>query len=150
MSDFVHIELATQDPAAAKKFYGKLFGWKLKDMAMEGGTYTMFDTGGKGPHGGITKTMGDQPTGWINYIGVASVKKTIEKARAMGAKVYVEYQEIPGMGALGVMADPTGATIAVWEPKAMPKVPARKKAAKKAAKKAPAKKKAAKKAAKRR
>ena len=156
MSDFVHLELATQDPAAAKKFYAKVFGWKMKDTAMPGGTYTVFDTGGKGPQGGITSVMGEQPTAWLAYLGVRSVKATIKKAQALGAKIFVEYQEIPGMGALGVMADPTGATIAVWEPKAMPKkaaakkAPARKAAKKTAVKKTAAKKTAVKKTAKRR
>jgi uncharacterized protein len=150
MSDFVHMELSTPDPAAAKAFYGKLFGWKLKDMAMEQGTYTMFDTGGKGPMGGITAPMmPNQPTAWLGYIGVKSVKASVEKARSLGATVYVDYQEVPKMGAFAIMADPTGATIAIWEPFAPPpapkKAPAKKKAAKKATKKAPAKKKAAKK-----
>lgn len=148
MSDFVHMELATPDVAAAKAFYAKLFGWKMKDTPMPGGTYTIFDTGGKGPHGGLTTPMmPEQPTGWLAYIGVKSLKATIAKAKSLGAKVYVEHQEVPGMGSLGVFADPTGATIAVWEPAPMPPPPkkapkkkAAKKAAKKVAKKAPAKK----------
>ena len=31
---FCHIELSTSDVAAAKKFYTKLFDWKLSDMPM--------------------------------------------------------------------------------------------------------------------
>ncbi len=34
---FVHIELNTTDPKAAKSFYGRLFNWQLEDMDMGGG-----------------------------------------------------------------------------------------------------------------
>ena len=40
---FVHVELQTNDPASARKFYTSLFGWKLQDVPMPGGTYTMID-----------------------------------------------------------------------------------------------------------
>ena len=50
---FVHVELQTNDPAGAKKFYSSLFGWKLQDVPMAGGmTYTMIDVGG-GTGGGM-------------------------------------------------------------------------------------------------
>src|SRR5438132_2142855 len=57
---FVHVELHTGDPAKAKAFYSKLFGWKLKDMPMPGGeSYTMIDVG-EGTGGGM---MTAQPPG---------------------------------------------------------------------------------------
>jgi len=43
---FVHVELQTNDPGSARKFYTSLFGWKLQDVPMAGGTYTMIDVGG--------------------------------------------------------------------------------------------------------
>ena len=42
---FVHVELQTNDPTSARKFYTSLFGWKLQDVPMAGGTYTMIDVG---------------------------------------------------------------------------------------------------------
>ncbi len=73
MSAFVHMELSTDDPTAAKAFYKKLFGWKLKDQQMPNGVYTTFDTRTGGPGGGITaKTMPGQPTAWLPYVGVKS------------------------------------------------------------------------------
>ena len=153
MSKLVHVEHNSQDPAAAKKFYKGLFGWKMKDMKMgDGSVYTMFESG-EGIGGGLQKApMADQPSAWLNYVGVASVKKAMAKAAKLGATVVVPFHELPGMGALGVFVDPTGAACAVWEPEnpAPPVAKAVKKDAKakeKAAKKdAKAKKKAAKKA----
>ncbi|MGZ5074869.1 MAG: VOC family protein, partial [Usitatibacter sp.] len=41
---FVHVELNTQDLPKAKEFYGKLFGWKTKDVDMgPAGTYVVID-----------------------------------------------------------------------------------------------------------
>src|SRR5262245_35560897 len=139
MSAFVHMELSTSDPEAAKNFYKELFGWKLTDQKMEDGSvYTMLDTRSGPPGGGIMrKMMPEQPTAWMGYVGVKSARKAMEKARALGATPIVEYKEIPGYGAFGIFVDPTGAAIAVWEPAPRAKKPAPKK---KTAKKASAKK----------
>ncbi len=133
MSAFVHHELSTSDPAAAKKFYKRLFGWKFQDMKMpDGSVYAMFTTDGK-EGGGIQKhQMPGQPTAWLQYIAVPSVKKAMAKAAKLGASTIVEYMPVPGHGAFGVFADPTGAHCAVWEAAAKP---AAKKTAKPAAKK---------------
>lgn len=124
---FVHIELGTDDIGRAKKFYKALFDWKLTDMP-EG--YTMINVG-KGTGGGMMKKqMPEQPTMWLPYVEVDSVKKTVAKAKKAGAGVMVEYMAIGDMGAIGVLADPTGAAFGVWEKgKAAPR------RAKKAAKK---------------
>jgi predicted enzyme related to lactoylglutathione lyase len=129
---FAHIELSTDDVEAAKKFYKSLFGWKLKDMKAQ--DYTMIDVG-KGTGGGMMKKqMPQQPTMWMPYVQVDSVKKIVDKAKKAGANVMVEYQSIGEMGAIGVLMDPAGAAFGVWEMgKPAPK-PA-KKAAKKASKK---------------
>lgn len=152
---FAHIELTTVDLKAAKTFYGKVFAWKLTDMP--GMPYTMIDVGG-GTGGGMQpKPMPEAPTGWMPYVQVESVKKTVSKAQKAGATVLLPFQAIGEMGAIGVFADPQGAVIGIWEagPSAKPaetpsaaetSSPAAKKAAKKVAKKpAPAAKKASKK-----
>ncbi|HEY3359584.1 MAG TPA: VOC family protein [Polyangia bacterium] len=129
---FVHIELTTGDVKQAKQFYRALFDWKLTDQKMGPGmVYTMIDVG-KGTGGGLqAKPMPDAPTGWLPYVEVEDVKKTLAKAEKKGAKILLDYHEIPGgMGSLGIFLDPTGAMLGVWA--AAPKrAPARKPAAKK-------------------
>lgn len=143
---FVHIELSTDDVAGAKKFYKKLFAWKIKDMKSPGMPYTLIDFGSKTAGGGITgKQMPDQPTAWLAYVEVASVKKTLAKVDAAGGRVVVPFMPIGDMGAIGVLLDPAGAALGLWE---KAKVKAKKKAPKKAAKKSAPKKAAKKKAAK--
>jgi hypothetical protein len=127
---FAHIELNTTDLGAAKKFYKKVFDWKLQDMpAGEGPPYTMIGVG-KGVGGGMqVKAMPEAPTQWIAYVEVADVKKTLAKAEKNGAKVVLPKMDIGEMGSIGIFIDPAGASLGVWATKP-------KKAAKKPAKKA--------------
>jgi len=130
MSAFVHMELSTDDPEAAKSFYKRLFGWKLTDQKMPNGVYTLVDTRAGGPGGGIMAKMDpSQPTAWLPYVGVKSVKKSMETAKTLGATPVVEHKQIPGYGALGIFVDPTGATFAVWEAEQRAARPAPKKKA---------------------
>lgn len=133
---FCHIELSTDDVSNAKKFYRSVFKWKLSDMKMGPGmTYTMIDVG-KGVGGGMQpKQMPDAPTAWLPYVEVDDVKKTIARAAKAGARVIVDYQPLPDMGALGIFQDPRGAVLGIWE---AAKKPVRKAAPKKKAARKPA------------
>jgi predicted enzyme related to lactoylglutathione lyase len=117
---FVHVELATTDLPKAKAFYGALFDWKLDDMPMGSETYTMIDVGKPeyGCGGGMMKIpMPGMPSAWLAYIGVDDVKAATEKAKSLGAQVLRDVTEIPNYGAFSVLVDPTGAAIALWQPK---------------------------------
>lgn len=138
---FVHVELTTSDLGQAKKFYKALFGWKLTDTPMPGGmNYTLIDVGG-GVGGGMqAQPMPDAPTAWLAYVLVDDVKKSIATARKNGATIILDYQEVMGMGALGIFVDPAGAMLGLWQtfkPAPAQKPAARRKAA---AKKSPARK----------
>ncbi len=128
---FAHIELSTDNPAKAKKFYKSLFSWKLTDMPMGPMTYTMIDTGSKEAGGGIQeKMMPDAPSAWLSYVQVEDVKKTLSKAKKLGAKIMMEWTSIGEFGAIGIFFDPTGAALGVWEAPKKAKRPAKKKARK--------------------
>jgi predicted enzyme related to lactoylglutathione lyase len=53
---FVHVELNTTDLTQAKTFYEKLFDWKMQDIPMPQGSYTMIDVG-EGTGGGMMKQL---------------------------------------------------------------------------------------------
>jgi predicted enzyme related to lactoylglutathione lyase len=109
---FVHVELNTDDVGKAKKFYTRLFDWKLSTMSLD---YTGIDVGKGGAGGGMQKKpMPNAPSMWLPYVQVDDVKKTVAKARKLGAAVHVDYMEIGDMGAIGVFSDPSGAAIGVW------------------------------------
>jgi predicted enzyme related to lactoylglutathione lyase len=128
---FAHIELTTDNLAQSEKFYRSVFAWKLR--AMPGMNYTMIEVG-EGTGGGMqNRPMPEAPTGWLAYVAVDDVKKTMAKAKKGGATPVLEYQDIGDMGAIGVFVDPQGSPLGIWAQKK----PARaaKKASKKVAKK---------------
>src|SRR5687768_4588518 len=109
MPKFGHMELATDDPDGAKRFYGELFGWKFQEMPFEGGMYTMVADADGGGIGGISrKMMPGQPTAWLGYIIVPSAEKSVAKAKALGAHVIMDKTEVPNMGIFAIFTDPTG------------------------------------------
>ncbi len=115
---FVHVELATTDVNKAKSFYTSLFDWKLEDHDMGGGeTYSIIKVG-EGTGGGMMKhPMQGEPSSWLPYILVEDVATTTAKAKSLGAKIIRDVSEVPGMGKFAIVIDPTGATIAFWQPK---------------------------------
>jgi uncharacterized protein len=110
---FSWCELMTTDAAAAKAFYGKLFGWEMEDMAMPEMTYTVVKVGGN-MIGGIMaippKAQGMPPM-WGAYVTVDNVDLTARTAQELGGKLLVPPQDIPDVGRFCVIQDPQGATI---------------------------------------
>ena len=115
---FVHVELNTTNVDKAKDFYKQLFDWKLSDMEMgPSGTYTIIDVG-DGTGGGLLKNPEPgMPSFWLAYVLVDDIKAATEKAKSLGAKVFKDSIEVPGMGWLSIITDPTGATLGLWQPK---------------------------------
>ncbi len=113
---FVHLELATSDVTKAKEFYAKLFGWTFQDNDMGNGMiYSMFKPD-DGPGGGMF-TMPGAPTAWLAYVGVDEINAASAKATSLGAKIIRGPMEVPGHGWMTILQDPTGAAIALWQPK---------------------------------
>jgi predicted enzyme related to lactoylglutathione lyase len=116
---FVHVELNTSDPEKAKAFYSKLFQWQLEEIpnsAVPGGTYTIVKVG-TGTGGGIMKQVPGGPSGWLAYVAVEDIHAATQKAESLGAEVMKEVTEVPGMGWLSFIQDPTGAVLGLWKPK---------------------------------
>ena len=114
---FVHVELMATDVAKAKSFYGKLFDWKLEDVPLGDGTYTMIKVG-EGTGGGLMKNpMPAAPSSWVAYVQVDDLRKSVEKAKSLGATVIKDKTDVMGMGSLAIIKDPTGAMFGLWEAK---------------------------------
>jgi uncharacterized protein len=114
---FVHVELSTTDLGQAKTFYGKLFGWKMKEIPMPNGSYTMIDVG-EGTGGGMMKQpMPGAPSAWLPYVLVDDIKAATRKAKSLGATVMTDVMEVMDMGWLSIIKDPTGAALGFWQPK---------------------------------
>jgi uncharacterized protein len=112
---FVHLELNTPDLEKAKAFYGQLFGWSFIDNPMPMGIYSTFKPD-SGPGGGMV-SMPDAPTAWLAYVGVDDIHASTKKAGLLGAQVLGDSIEIPEVGWMSILIDPTGAKIALFQPK---------------------------------
>jgi uncharacterized protein len=114
-NQFIHVELNSTNVPKAKAFYSKLFKWKLSDMPMKKGTYTMIDVG-KGTGGGMMKQlMPKAGSAWLPYVLVDDIDAATKKAKKLGAKIMIDVEEVPGMGWLSIFTDPTGAVLGLWE-----------------------------------
>jgi predicted enzyme related to lactoylglutathione lyase len=111
---FVHLELATSDPAKAKEFYSSLFGWTFADTDMGNMIYSTFKPD-SGPGGGIF-SMPEAPSFWLAYVGVEDIHLATEKAKTLGATIHKGPPEIPHVGWMTILVDPVGATIALFQP----------------------------------
>ena len=112
---FVHVELNTVDVDKAKSFYGQLFDWKLEDIPLPGGAYTMIKVG-DGTGGGLMKhPVPGAPSAWMAYVLVDDAKVATSKATSLGASVLKDVTEVTGMGWFSVISDPTGAVVGLWQ-----------------------------------
>lgn len=112
----VHFEIPANQPEALTKFYAGLFGWKFQKAAMPGPEYWLCETGSDpGGINGAVMQRQDPRQPWMNYVDVASIDQTLEKATAMGARVALPKTPIPGVGAAAAIIDPQGNICGLFE-----------------------------------
>jgi hypothetical protein len=111
------VDLGTPDIPKAIEFYSSLFGWQIEQGPPETGGYSMCLMRGK-PVAGLGPQMNPGPPYWTTYVTVNSADDALAKATAAGGKVLMEGMDVMDVGRMGIIADPVGAVISVWEPKA--------------------------------
>jgi hypothetical protein len=120
---FSWTDLTTTDQDAAKQFYGDLFGWELVDNPIgDGMVYTTARIDGKdvaaiSPQPEQQREAGAPPA-WNSYVTVEAADDALAKAKELGATVHADAFDVFDFGRMGVIQDPQGAYILVWEPKA--------------------------------
>ena len=113
---FCWADLATTDAAAAKEFYGELFGWEGHDVpAGEAGTYTLLRLDGKDVCALYERSDGTPPA-WLSYVSVEEVHASSARAGDLGAAVVQEPFDVMDAGRMALLRDPTGAILALWQP----------------------------------
>jgi len=112
---FVHVELHASDTAAAKKFYGELLDWSMKDEDMGGMTYTMISPG-EGTGGGMMKNpVAGAPSHWLAYVQVDDAAAAASKAEKLGGKIVQAKTDLPGGASFAIITDPTGAAVGLFQ-----------------------------------
>ncbi|MCB9745640.1 MAG: VOC family protein [Alphaproteobacteria bacterium] len=109
---FCWSQLMSPAPEETLAFYQAVFGWTASPMP----NGFLFHRGEQMVASAM-KTPADAgaPPHWLSYVAVPDVDETFNKANALGAVAYHAPADIPGMGRFAVLADPTGATFALWK-----------------------------------
>ena len=107
-------ELMTRDPEAAKQFYGELMGWTFEPWQMEARTYWVCKVG-EAPVGGIFDMNGPDfegmPAHWFSYLHVDAVDERVERALSIGGELLRPAFDVPMVGRIALVKDPTGAAL---------------------------------------
>ena len=110
-------DLTTNDVAAAATFYATIFGWRADRIDDPGaGGYTMLTLNGRAV-AALSPRMGDDPAPphWTVYLATDDAEKTVEVAQGAGATVLAPAFDVLTAGRMAVLADPTGAVVALWQ-----------------------------------
>jgi predicted enzyme related to lactoylglutathione lyase len=113
MGDIVYFELPADDPARARKFYKRLFGWNFEKVPKW--DYWMITTEGKDALcGGLMKR--EKPhQAVVNYISVDSVEECGVEIEKAGGKILVPKTPIRGWGYYAVFRDTEKNIMGIWE-----------------------------------
>jgi uncharacterized protein len=119
---FCWVDLATNDPNAAKRFYSELFGWASKDSQVPGGgTNTMFFLRDRPMASAYQMNEGQKqmgvPPSWVCYVATKNADETLKAVERAGGKVLVPAFDMMDLGRMAMFADPTGAMLSLWQPK---------------------------------
>ncbi len=112
-------DLLTEDPAAARRFYGDLFGWQFRrvDMGL-GQNYTVIEHNGRvigGLVDGRRINRDVNVSRWIPVLSVAEIAVAIAETEEAGGTVFQAPLDIPQRGTVAVIADPQGAVLTLFE-----------------------------------
>lgn len=107
-------DLATRDLAAAKAFYGELFGWTFEQLTTEGRQYTVVYLDGS-PIGGMfafsTKDTDKSSGEWLVSLSAADVKADAQQFVTAGGEVLEPMREVPERGTAAFVRDPQQAVL---------------------------------------
>ena len=118
------VDLATTDQAAAKSFYGGLFGWTYEDSPLdESGTqfYSMATV--EGSHAAAVYTQPEEqkqmgiPPHWSVHLTVEDADAAAGRVTELGGEIIMGPFDVFESGRMVILKDPTGAAVTLWQPR---------------------------------
>ena len=110
-------DLITPEPRRAADFYHELFDWKFDHGKGDSGYLHIkshgHHIGGIPPAEQFNQSV---PPHWILYFQVPNSDAATDQAKAAGATVHVPPMTVEGVGRWSVVADPQGASFALFQP----------------------------------
>jgi len=104
----------TEDPAAVKRFYTGLLGWKYQEVQAFDQPYTLVKADGQYV-AGIVKVRRPHPeepvSQWISYLSVPDVDNAVSTTAGHAGETVAAARDIPNIGRAAVVTDPEGAPL---------------------------------------
>ncbi|GAA5130906.1 VOC family protein [Pseudonocardia adelaidensis] len=111
-------QIGTEDPAAAREFYGGLFGWNVVPDPASPGYDLVSYAGGGGPAGGIARTDGGATNHATFLVLVEDAAAVCADAERLGGKVLVPPVTTPNGLVFAHLLDRSGNRFGVFTPPA--------------------------------
>jgi predicted enzyme related to lactoylglutathione lyase len=111
-------DITVPDLAAARAFYGPLFGWQFEELGPEAGNYTQAFVDGHRVVG-LGEPLGDDPApppAWCVYLASDDLAATAAAIDEAGGKAIVPPMPVMDFGSMGIFVDTAGAVFGVWQP----------------------------------
>lgn len=111
--EFCWETLSTKDIEGAKRFYGKVFGWKAGDF----GGMPVFGVGDgmENQVADVQLAQGPVPPHWLTFVVVPKVDDAAAHASKLGGQVMMPGMDIPNVGRIAVITDDQGAAIGLFQ-----------------------------------
>ncbi|MCY3878721.1 MAG: VOC family protein [Rhodobacteraceae bacterium] len=116
-------ELMTRDYEGAKSFYADVCGWTYSYMDGMESMYALAHAGEDRPVAGIgdmdkMQLDGNLPPHWFTYIAVDDIDAAVAAIKSGGGSLKRDVFEVPNIGRIAIVQDPTGAVIGYIQPAA--------------------------------
>lgn len=108
-------DLSTDDIAAARAFYGALFGWESLTAPDELNGYVDFTLGGSEVVGALQVDRPDWTPRWNSYVRVTDIAATTKAVEAAGGSAMLPPMQVLDLGRMAVYLAPDGASIGAWQ-----------------------------------
>lgn len=118
--NFCWNELRTRDAERAMQFYRDTIGWTFERSATpDGHDYWLAMSGGR-PVAGLFQLVSPRfdgvPESWMSFLAVDDVDTRVAKAVRSGAKLVMPIFDVPGVGRIAMLQEPSGAGIGWMTP----------------------------------
>lgn len=113
-------ELNTRDPEAATAFFENVLGLSTVKNSMPNGAVYRTLMKGEEMVAGVLDISGPEfevaPSSWLTYFGCDDVDAACQAVKSAGGEVLRSPFDIPGVGRMTVIKDPTEAVVALMNP----------------------------------
>lgn len=113
----IWIDLTTSDVERAKDFYGAVFGWTFETAGSEYGGYVSAALGDRVVAGLMANDpQWNTPDIWTTYLHTADADAAVAAATAAGGSNCGGVMDVPELGRMAMLTDPTGGFCGIWQP----------------------------------